>query len=136
ARVGRLAWRTSLSTGGARRSSSHRRSRSSNSGTKGCRRWAPMRPLACQRVAAAAATSAPYCRGRPVRTGGGVLRGGPQQADDRLAVDAGDGDDLVQELALLPSGGLLVQLSLSRGILSQAGSGHGALLAWIGNRDF
>jgi hypothetical protein len=64
------------------------------------------------------------------------MRSAPQQADDRLAVHARDGNDLVQELALLRPGGLLVPLSLSRDVLSQAGSRHGALLRWIGNRDF
>jgi hypothetical protein len=47
-----------------------------------------------------------------------------------------DGDNLVQELALLGPVGLLVPLPLSGGVLSQAGSCHGALLRWIGNRDF
>src|SRR5262249_46231489 len=69
--------------------------------------------------------------------GRSVLGRAPQQPDDRLAVHAGDGDDLVQELALLRPGGLLIPLSLSSGILSYAGSRHGALLrGWIGNRDF
>src|SRR5439155_6886945 len=67
AKVGRLACRTSLSTAGGRVTSPHCTSRSSNSGTKGCSRWAPMRPQACQRMAAAAATSGPYWRGRPGR---------------------------------------------------------------------
>jgi hypothetical protein len=40
----------------------------------------------------------------------------------------GDGHDLVQELAFLRPGGLLVPLSLARGVLSQAGSRHGGLL--------
>ena len=36
----------------------------------------------------------------------------------------------------LGSGGLLVARALHGGILAQAGSGHGALLREIGNRDF
>jgi hypothetical protein len=79
-----------------------------------------------------AVASRPARPRRRQRAAGGT----PQQADDRLAVHAGDDDDLVQELTLLRPGGLLVPLSLSCGVLAQAGSRHGALLGWIGNRDF
>jgi hypothetical protein len=58
------------------------------------------------------------------------------KADGRLAMRVRDGDILVQELALLGSVGLLVPHPLSGGGLSQAGSCHGALLRWIGNRAF
>jgi hypothetical protein len=51
-------------------------------------------------------------------------------------VEAGHGHDLVQEPVFLGSGGLLVARALHGGILAQAGSGHGALLREIGNRDF
>src|SRR5262245_11397576 len=45
ASVGRLAWRSCLSRAGGRVSSPYRVRRSSSSPTKGCSRWAPIRPL-------------------------------------------------------------------------------------------
>ena len=51
-------------------------------------------------------------------------------------MDAGHGNDLVQELALFVAIGLLVPLPLDGGVLPQARSGHGGLLGRIGNRDF
>jgi hypothetical protein len=43
-----------------------------------------------------------------------------EQPDGGLTLDAGDGDDLVQELALLGALGLPVPLSRDGGILPQA----------------
>src|SRR5207302_4869902 len=64
--------------------------------------------------------------------------GGPaQHPDRRLAMDAGDRDDLVQESVLLgTAGGLLVPQSLDGRVLPQARSCHGDLPRGIGNRDF
>ena len=59
-----------------------------------------------------------------------------EQPDRRLAVDAGHGHDLIQELAFLGPGRLPIPLALDRGVLPKAGSRHGSLLGWIGNRDF
>jgi hypothetical protein len=59
-----------------------------------------------------------------------------EEADDGLAVDAGDGHDLIQELAFLGPGRVPIALPLDGGILPKAGSRHGSLLGWIGNRDF
>ena len=75
---------------------------------------------------------------RPARAGrrGRHPRRAPQQPNGRLSVHARDGDDLVQEPTLLAVRGVLVPLPLNGGVLPQAGSGHGALLGWIGNRDF
>jgi hypothetical protein len=44
--------------------------------------------------------------------------------------------DLIQELAFLGPRGLPVTLPLHGGVLPKAGSRHGSLLGWIGNRDF
>ena len=55
-----------------------------------------------------------------------------EQPDGRLAVDAGHGHDLIQELAFLGPGRLPIPLTLDRGILPKAGSRHGSLLGWIG----
>jgi hypothetical protein len=96
----------------------------------------PIRPQACHRTVAAAALSGPYSRGRPPGPGAGRGRGAREQPDGRLAVEASHGHDLVQEPVFLGSGGLLVARALHGGILAQAGSGHGALLREIGNRDF
>ena len=80
----------------------------------------------------------PYARGRPPRRP--AWRAGPrrtaEQPDRRLAVDAGHGHDLIQELAFLGPGRLPIPRPLDRGVLSKAGSRHGSLLGWIGNRDF
>ena len=59
-----------------------------------------------------------------------------EQPDGGLAMHAGHGDELVQELVLLGSRGVLVSLPLHGGVLPQARSRHGALLVGIGNRDF
>ena len=59
-----------------------------------------------------------------------------EQSDGRFAVDAGHGHDLVQELAFRGPRGLPVTLPLHGGVLPKAGSRHGSLLGWIGNRDF
>jgi len=73
----------------------------------------------------------------PARPRRGPRPGCPaEQPDGRFAVEAGHGHDLVQEPVFLGSGGLLVARALHGGILAQAGSGHGALLREIGNRDF
>ena len=71
-----------------------------------------------------------------VRAGGEGARRAAQQPDRRLAVDAGDGDDLVQELPLLGAGRAQVALALNSRVLPKAGSCHGLLLAGVGNRDF
>src|SRR5439155_7481280 len=71
-------------------------------------------------------------RGRPARGAAGDTRAA--RRSNRMA--ARDGDDLVQEPTLLAVRGVLVPLPLNGGVLPQAGSGHGALLGWIGNRDF
>ena len=64
-------------------------------------------------------------------------RPAPQQADRRLAMDPRDGDDLVQDRALLGAGGgLRIPFTLSDGVLAKTGSGHGRLLGGLGNRDF
>lgn len=59
-----------------------------------------------------------------------------QQPDGGLAVNPGDGHHFVQQLALVRAGGCQVPLALALGILAQAGSGHGLLQEWLGNRDF
>ena len=59
-----------------------------------------------------------------------------EQPDGRFAVDAGHGHHLIQELALLGAGRLPIPLPLHGGVFSKAGSRHGSLLGWIGNRDF
>ena len=59
-----------------------------------------------------------------------------QQPDGGLAMHARHGDELVQELVLLGSRGVLVSLPLHGGVLPQTRSRHGALLVGIGNRDF
>ena len=60
-----------------------------------------------------------------------------QQADGRLAVQAGDRHDLVQEGAFLRSRGRQIALTLYRCVLPQARSRHGLLPRFgVGNRDF
>ncbi len=59
-----------------------------------------------------------------------------QQPDGGLAMNASDGDDLVQELPLLGARRLQVTLPLDDGVLPKAGSCHGLLLGGVGNRDF
>jgi hypothetical protein len=63
-------------------------------------------------------------------------RGTAQQPDGRLAVDARDRHNLVQELPLLRARRLPVALPLDGGVLPKAGSCHGTLLGGVGNRDF
>ena len=80
------------------------------------------------RAVGARAAPRPWRGPRPRRT--------TEQPDRRLAVDAGHGHDLIQELAFLGPGRLPIPLALDRGVLPKAGSRHGSLLGWIGNRDF
>jgi hypothetical protein len=58
-----------------------------------------------------------------------------EQPDGRFAVDPGHGHDLIQQLAFLGPSRLPVVLPLHGGVLPKAGSRHGSLLGWIGNRD-
>jgi hypothetical protein len=51
-------------------------------------------------------------------------------------MDACYGHDFIQELVFFGPGGLPIPLPLDRGVLAKAGSRHGSLLGWIGNRDF
>ena len=136
ASVGRLACRSSSSTAVGSVSSPSRVSRSSSSGTKGWSRSAPIRPLACHRTSAAVATSGPYERGRPPGRGSGAAGRAAEQPDGRLAVNAGDRNDLVQEPAFLRARCLQVARSLDQGVLPKAGSCHGLLPTGVGNRDF
>ena len=76
----------------------------------------------------AGATRACTHPGRPGRP--------PEQPDGRLAVDTSHGHHLVQEPVFLVSARALVPHSLYGGILPQAPSRRGALLASLGNRDF
>jgi hypothetical protein len=57
-------------------------------------------------------------------------------ADGGFAMDARYGHDFIQELVFFGPGGLPIPLPLDRGVLAKAGSRHGTLLSWIGNRDF
>ena len=77
-------------------------------------------------------------RARPTAgpRGGSRPRRAPQEPDGRLAVQPRHGHDLVQELVLLGSSGLLVPQPLNGSVLAQAGSCHGPLPMGIGNRDF
>jgi hypothetical protein len=59
-----------------------------------------------------------------------------EQPDGGFAMDACDGHDFIQELVFFGPGGLPIPLPLDRGVLAKAGSRHGSLLGWIGNRDF
>ena len=77
------------------------------------------------------AARAPGARCSPPRLGLAA-----EQSDGRLAVNAGHGHDLVQELLLLGSRRPQVALPLDGRVLPKAGSGHGSLLSGIGNRDF
>jgi hypothetical protein len=71
------------------------------------------------------------------RAGRGRPRRPPEQPDRRLAVETGDGDDLVQKRALLGARGAPVPLSLQRRVFPQARSRHGLLpRLGMGNRDF
>ena len=67
---------------------------------------------------------------------GGAGDRGAEQPDGSLAMHARHDDQLVQELVLLGSRGVLVSLPLHGGVLPQARSRHGALLVGIGDRDF
>lgn len=76
-------------------------------------------------------------RAASARAGRGRPRRPPEQSDRRLAVQAGDGDDLVQQCPFLGSRGGQVPLSLHRRVLPQARSCHGLLpRLGVGNRDF
>jgi hypothetical protein len=70
------------------------------------------------------------------RPRGPRARGPMQEPDRRLAVDAGDGHDLVQQPVLRRARGAQIALPLHGGVLPQTGSGHGHLLGGVGNRDF
>jgi len=73
----------------------------------------------------------------PARPRRGPRPGGPaEQPEGRLAGEAGHGHDRVHAPVVLGSGGLLIARARHGGILAPAGSGHGALLRDIGNRDF
>jgi hypothetical protein len=74
------------------------------------------------------AAAGPRRRPRPRRT--------PQQPDSGLAVDTGHRHDFVQEPVFLGATGTLVSLALFGGVLPEARSGHGHLLAGFGNPDF
>ena len=64
-------------------------------------------------------------------------RGAGEAAGRRLAVQAGDGDDLVQEGAFLCTRRRQIALPLHRRVLPQAWSRHGLLpRLGMGNRDF
>jgi hypothetical protein len=60
----------------------------------------------------------------------------PEQANGGLAVQAGHGDDLVQEPLLVGPRRLKVALALYCRVLPKAGSCHGLLPHGVGNRDF
>src|SRR5712692_9762961 len=76
-------------------------------------------------------------RAAGARTGRRRPRRPPKQADRRLAMEAGDGDDLVQQCPFLGARGAPVPLSLQRRVLPQARSRHGLLpRLGMGNRDF
>jgi hypothetical protein len=66
----------------------------------------------------------------------GRARRPAQQADGRLAVKPRDGHHLVQQPVLLRPRRAQVALPLHGRVLPQTGSGHGHLLAGVGNRDF
>ena len=70
-------------------------------------------------------------RGTPRRPGGA-----PQESDGGLAMNLGDGHDLVQQPALLRSTEGAIPLPLPGRVLPKTRSRHGVLLRRIGNRDF
>jgi hypothetical protein len=64
-------------------------------------------------------------------------RDAPEQADGGLAMETGDGHDLIEELPFLRPGGRQIPLALHGRVLPQARSRHGRLLhVGVGNRDF
>ena len=110
--------------------------RSSNSGTKGCRRWAPDAAGGVPQHLGRGGHFGPMVPAGSVRSSGGAPCP-PQEADRGLAMDARDGYDFVQDRAFLrPGGGLGIPLPRPGCVLAKAGSGRGHLLCGLGNRDF
>ena len=128
-----LACRTSLSTAGGTTSSPHWTRRSSNSGTKGCKRWGPMWPAASHNTAAAAADLGAVPTGAAAaRIASRAARRAPQQADDRFAMQLRHRHDLIEQGALVcPARELSIALALADSVLPKAEGRHGLLLRGV-----